>query len=229
MAATTPVTVVDYGIGNLYSVQRALESCGAEVRLATDAAGVRAAHHLVLPGVGAYADGMAGLRERGLADAVCEHARSGRPLLGICLGMQMLATQSEEFGTHAGLDIIAGRVVPIPRTSTSGQTQKVPYIGWTTIDIAPRATEATAAPAGGTVAAGERGSLAAHKPGDAVYLVHSFHFQPADPAHLLATYDFGGHKVTAAVRRGNVTGFQFHPEKSGRVGLDILGAFIAQG
>ncbi|MBK9135494.1 MAG: imidazole glycerol phosphate synthase subunit HisH [Betaproteobacteria bacterium] len=224
MAATTQVTVVDYGIGNLYSVQRALESCGAEVRLATDAAGVRAAHHLVLPGVGAFADGMAGLRERGLAEAVREHARSGRPLLGICLGMQMLATQSEEFGTHAGLDIIAGRVVPIPRTSTAGQPQKVPYIGWTPIDIAPRAAGAT-----GAAAAGERGSLAAHQPGDAVYLVHSFHFLPDDPAHLLATYDFGGHRVTAAVRRGNVTGFQFHPEKSGRVGLDILRAFVAHG
>lgn len=212
----TVVTVVDYGIGNLYSVQRALETCGAQVRLAADAESVRAAHHLVLPGVGAFADGMNGLRERGLAEPVREHALAGRPLLGICLGMQMLATQSEEFGTHAGLDIIAGRVVAIPRTSTTGRPHKVPYIGWTTIDIAQ--------PPGAA-----RGSLAAHQPADAVYLVHSFHFQPADPAHLLATYDFGGHKVTAAVRRGNVTGFQFHPEKSGRVGLDILGAFIAQG
>src|SRR5215510_6456576 len=108
------VTVIDYGIGNLYSVQRALESCDAAVSMASDAAGIDASERLVLPGVGAFADGMQGLRERGLIEPLRRYAASGRPLLGICLGMQMLATVSEEFGSHEGLGVIPGRVLAIP-------------------------------------------------------------------------------------------------------------------
>ena len=115
------VTVIDYGIGNLFSVARALEHCGAEVKVSADPAVIEAAPRLVLPGVGAFADGMQGLRERGLVETILRYAASSRPLLGICLGMQMLASVSEEFGEHAGLGLIPGRVVPVPSTTTQGR------------------------------------------------------------------------------------------------------------
>jgi imidazole glycerol-phosphate synthase subunit HisH len=211
------VTVIDYGVGNLYSVQRAVEYCGGgDVVVSADVMDIESAERVILPGVGAFHDGMLGLRERGLIEPITAYARSGRPLLGICLGMQMLATQSEEFGIHAGLDLIAGSTVAIPRQSTQDLPLKVPFIGWTPIVLAD-----------GEVRSGS--SLEAHPHGSCVYLVHSFHFQPQDPSHLLATYDFGGHRITAAVRKDNVTGFQFHPEKSGQVGLDIMNNFVARG
>lgn len=210
------VTVVDYGIGNLYSVGRALEHCGAIVTFAQDAAAVTAATRLVLPGVGAFSDGMKGLRERGLADAIRQYAASGRPLLGICLGMQMLASVSEEFGEHAGLDIIPGRVVPVPGSTSGGQPQKTPHIGWNTLQPAPGARW-TDTP------------LAETPPGTAVYLVHSFHVRPENPAHLLAVCDYGGHAITAAIGRGAILGCQFHPEKSGPAGLKVLAGFVGGG
>lgn len=210
------VTVVDYGVGNLYSVQRAVEVCGcSDVLISAEAEDIINAERLILPGVGAFADGMRGLHERGLVDPIIAYARSGRPLLGICLGMQMLATQSEEFGDHTGLDLIPGRVVAIPRRAKDGSALKVPFIGWTRLAVADSPAVADSA-------------LASLGPDASVYLVHSFHVQPADPAHRLAAYSFGGHEVTAAIRKGNITGFQFHPEKSGTVGLDIMRKFVAR-
>lgn len=209
------VVVVDYGVGNLYSVQRAVEHCGCrDVVVSSGAQDIESADRLILPGVGAFADGMRELRDRGLVEPLIRYARSGRPLLGICLGMQMLATESQEFGDHAGLDLIGGRVIAIPRQSTDGSRMKVPFIGWTPISVA------SAQAAAGSC-------LASHGANDAVYLVHSFHVQTNNPAHRLATYDFGGHEITAAIRRDNITGFQFHPEKSGTVGLDIMRKFVA--
>jgi glutamine amidotransferase len=210
------IIVVDYGVGNLYSVQRALEVSGAEeIVLSADPQVISQADGLVLPGVGAFADGMRGLRERGLADPIRAYAQSGRPLLGICLGMQMLATASEEFGRHEGLGLIPGQVVAIPHRSSDDQPIKVPFIGWTAI-------------ARGHANACDGSLLQSHAAGDAVYLVHSFHVLPAKPEHLLATYGFGGHRITAAIRRDNITGFQFHPEKSGRVGLEIMRHFVGR-
>ena len=213
---THRVTVVDYGVGNLYSVQRAVEVCGCgDVLISGEPRDIANAESLILPGVGAFADGMRGLRERGLVEPIIAYAKSGRPLLGICLGMQMLATQSEEFGNHAGLDLIPGRVVAIPRRARDGSPLKVPFIGWTPLTVAD--TPGT-----------EDSVLASYVPDASVYLVHSFHVQPTDSAHRLAAYSFGGHEVTAAIRRGNITGFQFHPEKSGSTGLDIMRKFVAQ-
>lgn len=208
-----PVTVVDYGIGNLFSVRRALESCGGRVQLTSDRGAIEEAERLVLPGVGAFADGMQGLRERGLTEAVVRVARSGRPFLGICLGMQMLATVSEEFGEHAGLDVIPGRVVPVPRCTVDGRHHKIPHIGWTPLSPAPDAHWG-ASPLNET------------EPGTAVYLVHSFHVLPDDPAHLLASCEYGGHAITASIAAGKVFGCQFHPEKSGAEGLRMLHAFL---
>jgi glutamine amidotransferase len=157
---------------------------------------------------------MQGLRERGLIEPIRSYAASGRPLLGICLGMQMLATTSEEFGTHAGLGLIRGRVVAIPRRTVDGLPLKVPFIGWTAIEVASDEQAAASL-------------LASHPPQAAVYLVHSFHVQPDDARHRLATYEYGGHRITAAIRRDNIMGFQFHPEKSGGIGLAIMRNFIA--
>lgn len=210
---TGTVSIVDYGSGNLFSVVRAFEHVGAAARLAQDADAIENAERLVLPGVGAFADGMAGLRERGLVEPIRRFAASGRPLLGICLGMQMLATSSEEFGEHAGLGIIPGRVVPVPSQDTDGSPQKIPHIGWADL-LLWQNDGWTDSP------------LADLKPGDAVYLVHSFHFVPVEARHGLAVCLYGGHRVTAAVRSGRTMGCQFHPEKSGELGLRVLRRFL---
>jgi imidazole glycerol-phosphate synthase subunit HisH len=211
----TAVTVVDYGIGNLYSVQRALEVSGGTVCLASDAAAIAAATHLVLPGVGAFADGMQELARRGLVEPLRRYAASGRPLLGICLGAQMLADSSVEFGQHAGLGLIPGCVVDVPSTGTRGQSLRIPHIGWGPLQAAPGAAEWQGSILEGTAEL------------TPVYLVHSYHLVPADVQHLLATCDYGGNRITAAVRKGNVTGCQFHPEKSGPAGLAMLSRFLA--
>jgi glutamine amidotransferase len=206
------VVVIDYGIGNLFSVRRAFEHCGAEVEVSSDPTVLLAAPRLVLPGVGAFADGMRGLIERGLDKIVIEYAASGRPLLGICLGMQMLAGISEEFGEHKGLDVIPGRVASIPRRDPQGNPYKVPFVGWA--ELRSRGPEDW------------RGSiLEGLHPGDAIYLTHSYAVTPEDPAHRLAHCLYNGTTVSAAIRKGNVYGVQFHPEKSGPVGLKIIANF----
>jgi imidazole glycerol-phosphate synthase subunit HisH len=207
----TTVTVVDYGVGNLLSVARALEHCGAQVQLAETPAQVRDARLLVLPGVGAFADGMNELRRRELDQPVIEFARSGRPLLGICLGMQMLLEASEEFGEHAGLGIVPGRVRAIPATTSDGRPHKIPHIGWTPL-LRPAAWE-------GTV-------LEGIAPGSEAYFVHTFTAVPAAQQHRLADADYDGRLVCAALRHGAVFGCQFHPEKSADTGLKVLANFI---
>lgn len=207
------VTVIDYGIGNLFSVGRALEHCGAEVTFTSDPVLIESAPRLVLPGVGAFADGMKGLRERGLVEPIRRHAASGRPLLGICLGMQMLATVSEEFGTHEGLDIVPGRVAAVPNHDTAGHAQKIPHVGWSALHIPP----------GGNWAASPLANAAELT---AVYLVHSFAMVPDDDRDRLADCFYGGHRICAAVRRARVYGCQFHPEKSGPSGLAMVRRFV---
>ena len=207
------VTIVDYGSGNLLSVQRAFEHCGATAILSDEPAVIASADRLVLPGVGAFAEGMQGLRDRGLIDPIQRFATGGRPLLGICLGMQMLATTSSEFGNHDGLNLIEGNVVPIFSQSTTGEPLKIPNIAWCELKLARQ----------GELAGSPLDGLADDA---AVYLVHSFNVVPRQSAHLLATYDHGGHLVTAAIRSRQIVGCQFHPEKSGRIGLQILNSFL---
>lgn len=203
------VTIVDYGLGNLHSVSKALTHLGATVTVAEDAAGVLAAQRLLVPGVGAFADGMAGLTTRGQVQALRAAAARGTPIAGICLGAQLLLARGEEFGVHAGLGIIAGTVRLIP---TSGV--KVPHVGWNR--LAPAATPWAGSPLAGTA------------PGTWTYFIHSYHMVPDDPAHVLATTRHGPHEIIAAVRAGRTTGFQFHPEKSGPAGLAMLAAFLAE-
>lgn len=207
------VVVIDYGVGNLFSVRRALEYCGAEVTLTSDPRAILSASRLVLPGVGAFADGMRGLAEHGLISAIQAYANSGRPFLGICLGMQMLATASEEFGEHAGLGIVPGRVTAIPRTGIDGTPHKIPHIGWTELAQPERAADW-----GNTI-------LADLEPGASVYLVHSYAVTPENDSHRLADCFYNGRRISAAIRKGNVYGCQFHPEKSGEAGLRILDRF----
>lgn len=209
------VTIVDYGIGNLLSVSRALERCGAEIVMTDAASGIDAAESLVLPGVGAFADGMEGLRQRGLVESLRRYAESGRPLLGICLGMQMLLEYSYEFGVHEGLGIIPGNVIGVPPVNASGHRHKIPHIGWNGLKLPPGRASWIESP------------LADLKKGDAAYFVHSFMADPENPVYRLADCDYNGVTISAAISKGAVTGCQFHPEKSGEVGLTILRAFLA--
>lgn len=209
------VVIVDYGAGNLLSVRRALEKGGAQVSLGTRYGDVADADFVVLPGVGAFRDGMAGLKQNGLDDGIRRFADTGRPLLGICLGMQMLASDSEEFGQHEGLGLVPGHVRAIPAQGADGTLHKIPFTGWARLDETRPGSFAGSA-------------LQAVPPQAQVYLVHSYHMLPDDPHHGCAVYDYDGVKVTAAVRRDNVMGCQFHPEKSGPVGLGVLADFLGR-
>jgi imidazole glycerol-phosphate synthase subunit HisH len=208
------VAVMDYGVGNLLSVRRALEHCGATVRVTADPDALRSAERVILPGVGAFANAMAELRNRGLDEVAKQVAASGIPLLGICLGMQMLLDESEEFGVTAGLGLIPGRVVPVASTTAAGDPQKIPHIGWNALIRPERGARWD-----GTV-------LRYVRPGEAVYFVHSYMANPDDPAHRVADCLYGGQPISAVIARGNVLGCQFHPEKSGEVGLKILRTFL---
>jgi glutamine amidotransferase len=201
-------TIVDYGMGNLLSVCRAIEHCGAIPRLTSSPADIEGAERLILPGVGAFEDGMNGLRERQLVEPVRAYCASGRPFLGICLGMQMMMETSEEFGHHSGLGLIAGTVVEIPRVS-DGATRKIPHIGWNTLRM-------TGVPWEGTILTGLAPGAAA------VYFVHSYAVRPADSTHVLAECSYDGHPIVAALRNDMMYGCQFHPEKSGQAGLQII-------
>lgn len=208
------VVVIDYGLGNLLSVRRGLEHCGAAVTITDDPGTILVGKRVVLPGVGAFGDGMAGLRRNGLDAVVRKVAASGTPLLGICLGMQMLLEESEEFGATAGLGLIPGRVVSVPAATADGDQQKIPHIGWNGL-VPPSGRSSW------------NGSLLRHvRQGEAVYFVHSFMASPTDPADRIADCVYGGIPVSAAIGRGNVVGCQFHPEKSGDVGLRVLRSFL---
>ena len=208
------VTVVDYGIGNLFSVTKALERVGAEVKVSSAPADVASAQRLVLPGVGAFADGMRGLAERGLIEPIKAYAASGRPFLGICLGMQLMLDSSEEFGNHRGLGLVAGRVTGIPPIGSSGQSHKIPHIGWSELTVPKGKPDWR-----GTI-------LERIKPGSAMYFVHSFIAEPSDPANRLADCDYDGIAVSAVIQSGALFGCQFHPEKSGAAGIRIVEDFV---
>ena len=206
--------LVDYDAGNLLSVARAIRHLGIEADLADTPGAVATADRLVLPGVGAFASCMDGLAKRGLVDAVRRYAESARPFLGICVGMQMLFDGSDEFGSNPGLGLIPGWVRAIPARDPDGRTRKIPHVGWNGLK-----------PANGG-AGWTDGLLAGVSPGDNVYFVHSFAAAPEKDSDRLAECDYEGARIVAAVRRGNLWGVQFHPEKSGSSGLRILENFL---
>ena len=201
------IAVVDYGVGNLFSLTCSLRSLGAEVAVTGDPDVIRSAEKIVLPGVGAFGDAAALLRKSGLDQVVIAEATRGKPLLGICLGMQMLFDKSLEYGEHPGLGLIPGRVVSMEPVVPAGY--KVPHIGWNALHF-PKNKPVS--------------PLFRHiREGDCVYFVHSYYATDCD-GDLIATAEYGP-ELTAAVARDNVMGTQFHPEKSGAVGLNILRAF----
>lgn len=208
------ITLVDYGIGNILSVQRAFEYCGAQVMTTDDPQTIKNADFLVLPGVGAFADGMRGLSERGLNEAILEFVSKERPFLGICLGMQMMMGESEEFGVHEGLGLIPGRVVRIPDQDVHGIRQKIPHIGWNSLVLPGEKANWK-----GTI-------LEGIEIGETVYFVHSFTAVPINPTNRLADAYYNGQLISAAIQSGYLYGCQFHPEKSGVTGLKIINNFL---
>ena len=208
------VTVIDYGLSNLLSVQHAFAHFGAEVQVTSSPADVLAADALVLPGVGAFQDGMQGLEQLGLIEPIKQKTAQGTLLLGICLGMQMLFDESEEFGLHKGLGLIPGRVVKIPDTDVDGHPQKVPHISWDPLYPGGGRTDFS-----GT-------ALVALKPGEECYFIHSYEAKPVRDEDRLADTVYGGREICAAASHGSVLGCQFHPEKSGPVGLGIIKAYL---
>lgn len=209
------VILVDYGVGNLLSVRRGFEHCGATVNLTGDPDVILAGDRVVLPGVGAFGNGMQALHERNLVPVIREVVSRGVPFLGICLGMQLLLDESEEFGMTAGLGLIPGQVRAIPNRSTTGDPLKIPHIGWNSIE-----------PCGQSI--WDETLLADNQRGDAMYFVHSFMACPANHKDHLADSIYGGHRISAVISKENVTGCQFHPEKSGELGLRILRRFLRQ-
>ena len=198
------IAIIDYGVGNLFSLEHSLMAVGAGTVVTGDAETFLRADHVVLPGVGAFGDAAAKLRETGLGEALKEEAARGKPVLGICLGMQLLLEKSLEFGEHQGLGLIPGEVRALSETVDPGL--KIPHIGWNPLTLTrPSALFRDV------------------RDGDSVYFVHSYQGTRCG-ADTLALTEYSA-PVTAAVGRGNVAGCQFHPEKSGRVGLDILRAF----
>jgi len=209
------VTILDYGMCNLLNVARAFEHIGAQVSVSDDPHAVLAADRLVVPGVGAFRDSMNELSERGFADAMRQFAEFERPMFGICVGMQILFEGSDEFGNHAGLGILPGRVQEVPNLCVDALPQRVPHIGWNNLD-----TPTTGRDWQGTIL-----EPLVRMP-TAVYFVHSFSAHPTDEHDVLAECIYGGHRLCAAVQRGNLVATQFHPERSGEVGLSVARRFI---
>ena len=200
------IAIIDYGVGNLFSLCSSLKSIGAEAVVTPDPAVIRAADRIILPGVGAFADAAAKLRATGLDQVLLEEAARGKKIMGICLGMQMLFEESHEYGIHKGLGLIPGRVVPM--AGYIPDWLKIPHIGWNPLILKGESKHPL---------------LKYVEEGDCVYFVHSY-FATDCTESVIATAEYG-RELTAAVAKDNVMGCQFHPEKSGKVGLSILKAF----
>jgi glutamine amidotransferase len=206
------VVIADYGVGNIFSVYHAFEAVGTVAAVTKDPADVRHADRLVIPGVGDFANCMERLERQGFRDEVLAFVKTGRPLLGICVGMQMLFGSSAENGRTSGLGLLPGTVERIPDAGLDGAQLKFPNTGWA--DINP--------PKDGSW---DGSVLAGLSPGDAMYFMHGYVPSPCNLEDRLATFSFHGHCLTAAVRRDNLTGVQFHPERSARTGLSLLAQF----
>jgi len=208
------ISIVDYGVGNLLSVARAFHYFGAKVNLISTAEEIRNADRLILPGVGAFEDGIKGLNEFNMIEPIKQFAKSGKPFMGICLGMQMMLTKSTEFGEHPGLDLISGNVLPIPAHGIDGTSHKIPHIGWNGLMSNEQ---------GGNWS---NSILKNIPPAACAYFVHSFMAVPSNVKTRLADTYYNGQSISAVIQDENVYGCQFHPEKSGEVGLKILQQFL---
>lgn len=198
------IAIIDYGVGNLFSLRSSLDMIGAESVVTNDPETIRSADKILLPGVGAFEDAKRKLSESGLDKLILELVAGGKKIMGICLGMQMLFERSLEYGEHKGLGLLSGSVIPMQGTIPDGL--QIPHIGWNRLNVVS-----------------EHPVFKYTKNGDYVYFVHSYYASGCEDS-LLATTDYGI-KLTAAVAKDNVAGMQFHPEKSGECGLNILRAF----
>ena len=199
------VAIIDYGAGNLMSVKKALDFIGAESEITMDKAKIEAASHVILPGVGSFGDAMESMKSRGLVDTVKSAALSGKPFLGICLGLQLLFSESDESEGIKGLSLLNGKISSIPKD----MDLKVPHMGWNSVSVK------------------QSGGIFKDIPDDSYfYFVHSYYLNGADEADIAATSQYGV-EIQCAVQRGNLCAVQFHPEKSGSVGLKLLKNFLA--
>ena len=199
------IAIIDYGVGNLFSLKSSFAAIGAEAVVTSDEKVIAEADHIILPGVGAFEDAARKLRESGMADVVRKEAAAGKPVLGICLGMQLMFDKGFEYGEHEGLGLIHGNVRPI--SDVIPEDYKIPHIGWNALRFRK-----------------ESPLFKYINEGDYVYFVHSYYAADCDES-VLATTEYGA-ELTAAAANGSVYGCQFHPEKSGNVGMKILKAFI---
>ena len=198
------IAIIDYGVGNLFSLVSSFKAIGADTVITGDIETIKKADKLILPGVGAFGDAIKKLRETSLDKVLIEQAKNGKPVMGICLGMQMLFEKSYEYGEHKGLGLLKGEVVPMENRLP--ENLKIPHIGWNALIFKK-----------------ENPLFKYINNGDCVYFVHSYYAEGCEDS-LLATAEYGK-ELTAAVAKGNIYGCQFHPEKSGKVGLNILKAF----
>lgn len=207
------VVIVDYGLGNLYSIEQACNHVGYAPVISSNREEILASDYLILPGVGAFKVAMDHLADRGLTEVVKEFADSGKPLMGVCLGMQLLFDRSQEFGNHIGLGLISGEIEKIP-SIFEDQEVKIPHIGWNKLFHGQAVWNST--------------PLQDVAERDFMYFVHSYYAKPADESHILSYTYYQGFKYCSSVQKSNIFGFQFHPEKSGEQGLSIYKNFLSR-
>ncbi len=209
------IVIIDYGLGNIFSIQRAIKHLGFEAIISHKLDEISSADKLILPGVGAFGDGMASLQKRKMDKLIIDFAQAKKPILGICLGMQLLLSYSEEFGVHGGLGIIPGKVIRFPEPQPKGLQYKIPHVGWNQVFPLEDKKDIW-----------QKTVLRGVSPGDFVYFVHSFRAIPDNNRFVLAKTEYGGCEFASVIRNENTYGCQFHPELSGNVGLSIYRAFI---
>ena len=210
---TQKIAIIDYGLSNLLSVYHAFSLFSDKCAIVNDAYSINDADKIVLPGVGAFNDGMDKMRSLDFEDAIHDQVKKGTPLLGICLGMQMLFDESDEFGIHKGLGLIPGRVERIPALDIEGKKQKIPHISWNHLFFSEDIDDCT------------KSILKYVKQSEECYFIHSFEAKPYYRINRIADTEYGGRRICAVTQNENVFGTQFHPERSGEVGLKIIKAF----
>jgi glutamine amidotransferase len=209
------IVIIDYQLGNLFSVRQACLHIGYEAVVTTDPAELAKADYAILPGVGAFADAIDNLNKFGLTSAIKDFVSSGKPFMGICLGLQLLFTESEEFGNNKGLNLIEGKIRKFPAHDMSQRVLKVPQISWNQISETENNAWADS-------------PLRSCKSGDYMYFVHSFYADPVTQESVLSTTEYGGYSYCSAVTKDNIFACQFHPEKSGLPGIEIYRNWINQ-